>query len=378
MSLSIDMSSTKALIAPKFRVHESNNTRRSKPSLSSKFVTSISQHSSRKSAPKLKLCAQADNTAEAEEELAGGVSIRRRPPGGIGKHGVHSGDVGVNFYVEDIDNEPRNILEEIVWYKYTELEWRKDHVPLDLLKSMLSAAPPVKDFVGAIKAKYEQTGKPGLIAEVKKASPSKGVIQPDFNPVRIARAYEEGGAACLSVLTDEKFFQGSFEYLKDIKRGGVRCPLLCKEFIVEPYQIFMARSRGADAILLIAAVLPNQDLKYFMKIAHNLGMQCLIEVHTEAEMKRVLELEQIDLLGINNRDLGTFSVDLQITVDLLSGPLGDIVRERDILMVGESGIFTPEDVKVVQDAGTRAILVGESLVRENDPTAAIKTLLSLE
>eukprot|EP00239_Pterosperma_sp_CCMP1384_P002337 CAMPEP_0197848426 /NCGR_PEP_ID=MMETSP1438-20131217/8699_1 /TAXON_ID=1461541 /ORGANISM="Pterosperma sp., Strain CCMP1384" /LENGTH=379 /DNA_ID=CAMNT_0043460667 /DNA_START=119 /DNA_END=1258 /DNA_ORIENTATION=- len=312
--------------------------------------------------------------APAQQDMEDGVTIRRCPPAGTGKH---SCGPDVQFYVPDVDNEPKNILEEIVWSKVPELERRKELLPLMNMAKMVKIAPPPMDFIGALRAAQEKTGKPGLIAEVKKASPSKGVIQPDFDPVKIAQAYEAGGAACLSVLTDEKFFQGSFDNLKYIREAGVQCPLLCKEFIVDAYQIMLARAKGASAVLLIAAVLPNKDLIYLMKCAEKLGMQVLVEVHTAEEMERVLKIEEIKLLGINNRNLETFEVSLDITKELLDGPLGDIVRERDILMVGESGIFTPEHVKFVQDAGVGSILVGESLVRENDPETAIKTLLEL-
>jgi indole-3-glycerol phosphate synthase len=219
-----------------------------------------------------------------------------------------------------------------------------------------------------------------LIAEVKKASPSKGVIQPNFDPVKIAKAYEAGGAACLSVLTDEKFFQGSFENLRKIKSAGVSCPLLCKEFIVEAYQVFKARAFGADAILLIAAVLPNQDLEYFMKVAKVLGMCCLIEVHTEAELARVLKLEGVEdhILGINNRDLGTFKVDLANTKQIMESSAGQEVKQRGIVMIGESGIFTPADVAFVAAAGCGGILVGESIVKQGDPEAGVKELLELK
>ena len=178
---------------------------------------------------------------------------------------------------------------------------------------------------------------------------SKGVIQPDFDPVRIAKGYEAGGAACLSVLTDEKFFQGSFENLKLIREAGVTCPLLCKEFIVEPYQLFKARAFGADAVLLIAAVLPSQDLKYLGSIAVSMGMAVLIEVHTEAELARVMQLHGKFpfMLGINNRDLGTFKVDLAITAQLLATPAGAAARAAGVLVVGESGIFTVDDVKLL-------------------------------
>ena len=312
----------------------------------------------------------------------GAVSIRRRPPNGPSKH-----DLGVGqfeFVIEEVaptgervtneNNKPKNILEEIVWYKDVELAERKEKFPLQLVRTALVNAPPTRDFVKAITDQLAATKQPGLIAEVKKASPSKGVIQPNFDPVKIAKAYEAGGAACLSVLTDEKFFQGGFENLELIRSAGVTCPLLCKEFIVDAYQIYLARKYGADAILLIAAVLPNQDLMYFQKIAKSLGMAALIEVHTYEEMERVLQLEDIELLGINNRDLGTFEVSLNVTVDLLAGPLGDQVRERGITMVGESGIFTIDDVNVLQEAGVGCLLVGESLVKQDTPDVGIKKL----
>lgn len=310
------------------------------------------------------------------------VSIRRRPPNGASLHNVGTDQFAFKMEAitkdgDRIDNEsnkPVNILEEIVWYKDVELQRRKEKFPLALVRTAMANAPPARNFVGAIKDQLKATGQPGLIAEVKKASPSKGVIQPNFDPVKIAKAYEAGGAACLSVLTDEKFFQGGFENLELIRSSGVTCPLLCKEFIVDAYQIYLARKYGADAILLIAAVLPNQDLKYFQKIAKSLGMASLIEVHTFGEMERVLRLEDIDLLGINNRDLGTFEVSLNVTVDLLAGPLGDQVRERGITVVGESGIFTIDDVNVLQNAGVGCLLVGESLVKQDAPDVGIKKL----
>ncbi|CAL6401298.1 unnamed protein product [Bathycoccus prasinos] len=314
----------------------------------------------------------------------GEVTIRRRPPAGHKEH-LGMGSERFAFKMEAVtpegeridneENKPRNILEEIVWYKDYELTLMKEKMPLSLVRGQVKLAPPVLDFKQAIVDQMEKTGQPGLIAEVKKASPSKGVIQPNFDPVKIAKAYEEGGAACLSVLTDEKFFQGGFENLKLIKEAGVTCPLLCKEFIVDAYQIYLARARGADAILLIAAVLDNQDLKYFTKIAHSVGMKVLLEVHTYGEMKRVLSGDfDIDLLGINNRDLGTFKVDLNVTVELMATELGKEVKERNIVMVGESGIFTIDDVNVVQNAGCGAILVGESLVKQDTPDVGIKKL----
>lgn len=305
------------------------------------------------------------------------VVIRRRPPRGAEFQPCGpSSTFRVNGLPED--NKPINILEEIVWWKAKEVENMRTKLPLAALNSAVKSAQPARDFKAAILAKAAASGRPGLIAEVKKASPSKGIIQPDFDPVRIAKAYEAGGAACLSVLTDEKFFQGSFENLRLIRQAGVTCPLLCKEFIVEAYQVFRARASGADAILLIAAVLPNQDLEYFMKIAVSLGMQCLIEVHSEAELRRVLTLPGVEnhILGINNRDLGTFKVDLTHTRTLMETPPGKEVTARGILMTGESGIFTPADVAFCQQAGVGAILVGESLVKQGDPAAGVKALLA--
>ncbi|KAG1660782.1 hypothetical protein FOA52_011323 [Chlamydomonas sp. UWO 241] len=343
-------------------------------------------------------------TARVAQVDAEGVSIRRRPPNGEERQACGPFD----FRVEGGDeNKPRNILEEIVCvsvgqhthtqtdthsrspfrYKAKEIERMRKTEPLVSLKGLVDRVKPARDFKGAILKKLQETGKPGLIAEVKKASPSKGVIQPDFDAVRIAKAYEAGGAACLSVLTDEKFFQGAFKNLTMIRAAGVTCPLLCKEFIVEAYQefimeayqVFKARASGADAILLIAAVLPNQDLSYFMKAATSLGMQCLIEVHTVAELERMLLLPDIEnsILGINNRDLGTFKVDLANTKLIMESDAGKEVARRGILMVCESGIFTYDDVKYAQDAGCGAILVGESIVKQGDPCAGVKNLLQL-
>ncbi|MQM12830.1 hypothetical protein Taro_045749 [Colocasia esculenta] len=200
-----------------------------------------------------------------------GIKIRRRPLTGPPHHYVGP----FEFRLENEGNTPRNILEEIIWYKDNEVQQRK---PLALLKGNVADAPPVRDFIGALRTSYDRTGMPALIAEVKKASPSRGVLREDFHPVHIANAYEAGGAACLSVLTDEKFFQGSFENLEAIRNSGVKCPLLCKEFIIEAWQIYYARCKGADAILLIAAVLPNLDIKYMTKICKMLGMAALVEL----------------------------------------------------------------------------------------------------
>jgi indole-3-glycerol phosphate synthase len=242
---------------------------------------------------------------------------------------------------------------------------------VDLQKQLRDSTTSVRDFGLALQQHSQQ---PALIAEVKKASPSKGVIREDFDPVAIAQAYERGGAACISVLTDARFFQGSFDYLSQV-RAAVDVPLLCKDFIIYPYQIYLARLSGADAVLLIAAILPDRDLQYFLKITRAIGMTALIEVHTLEELDRVLALEGVTLVGINNRDLETFEVDLNTTTTLLQ-QRQTAIRERDILIVSESGLFTANDLSVVQQAGAQAVLIGESLVRQDDPAAAIAQLYS--
>lgn len=303
--------------------------------------------------------------------------IRRRPPHGPATQPCGTLAFSVPAANED-DAKPRNILEEIVWYKAVEIEDMRARLPLPRLMALAAAQPPARDFIGALQAKAAATGRPGLIAEIKKASPSRGVLQPDFDPVRIARAYEEGGAACLSVLTDKKYFQGDYEFIERIRAAGVSLPILAKEFVVEAYQILRARAAGADCILLIAAVLPNADLKLLLAAARRAGLQALIEVHTEDELSRVLQLDNLDgaFLGINNRDLGTFKVDLGNTRALMQSAAGQQVKDRGIVMTCESGIFTPADVAYAAESGCWALLVGESLVREGDPAAAVKALLA--
>lgn len=299
-----------------------------------------------------------------------GIRIRRRPATGPPMHNVGP----FEFRLENEGNTPRNILEKIIWDKDSEVGQLKERKPLAMVHRSLGNAPPARDFVGALRASYDLTGVPALIAEVKKASPSRGVLRQDFDPVQIAKAYERNGAACLSVLTDEKYFQGSFENLEAIRRAGVNCPLLCKEFIIDAWQIYYARSKGADAILLIAAVLPDLDITYMTKICRKLGLAVLVEVHNEREMDRVLNIDGIQLIGINNRDLETFEVDISNTKNLLKGERGEIIRQRDIIVVGESGLFTPEDISYVQDAGVKAVLVGESLIKQDDPGEGIAKL----
>ncbi|KAL1348187.1 hypothetical protein HN51_024165 [Arachis hypogaea] len=307
-----------------------------------------------------------------QDEVAAsqGIRIRRRPPTGPPLHYVGP----FEFRLQNEGNTPRNILEEIVWNKDVEVSQLKERKPLISLKKDLENAPPVRDFIGALRAAHERTRLPGLIAEVKKASPSRGLLRENFDPVEIAEAYERGGAACLSVLTDQKYFKGSFENLELIRKAGVKCPLLCKEFIIDAWQLYYARIKGADAVLLIAAVLPDLDIKYMIKICKILGLAALVEVHDEKEFDRVLGIEGIELIGINNRNLETFEVDIANTKKLLEGERGKIVRERNIIMVGESGLFTPNDIAYVQEAGVKAVLVGESIVKQNDPRKGITNL----
>ncbi|NMG19991.1 indole-3-glycerol phosphate synthase TrpC [Brasilonema bromeliae] len=265
---------------------------------------------------------------------------------------------------------PRHILEEIVWYKKQEVAQMRQDLPLATLQQQLNAAPSVRNFLTALKQNPHQ---PSLIAEVKKASPSRGVLRADFNPVAIAQAYEQGGAACLSVLTDEKFFQGSFDNLRAI-REQVALPLLCKEFIIDIYQIYYARVAGADAVLLIAAILSNEQLQDFLRVIHDLGMKALVEVHTLAELDRVLKLDDLRLVGINNRNLEDFTVDIGLTQQLVEERRSKL-QSFGITIVSESGLYTPADLSLVAQAGARAVLVGESLVKQADLEQAVRSLL---
>ncbi len=292
------------------------------------------------------------------------VSIRRNAPhlsGQITRLGYH---------LELPEAQPQHILEEIVWAKEVEVAKLRERTPLPELQKQVLTAPPPRDFLGALKSSPH----PGLIAEVKKASPSKGVIRADFDPVAIAQSYERAGAHCISVLTDAQFFQGSWAYLSQI-RQAVSLPLLCKEFIIYPYQIYLARCQGADAVLLIAAILSDQDLHYFNRIIQALGMVALVEVHTLGELERVLQVSGVNLIGINNRNLENFTTDLSTTEALLAEKL-PLLQEREMTIVSESGIHTPADVLRVKQAGVQGILVGESLIKQPDIEQATHHLLT--
>jgi indole-3-glycerol phosphate synthase len=293
------------------------------------------------------------------------MKIRRRPS--YPSIAVERLTFQLNLPKED---QPQNILEQIVWYKDGEIEKERESFPLHRLQKQLQVAPPIQDFRGAlVKCPHPIA----LIAEVKKASPSKGLLREDFDAVEIAIAYGLGGADALSVLTDQNFFQGSFENLARV-REAVPLPTLCKDFILSPYQIYKARCYGADAILLIVAALSDQDLKYLGKIARSLGIAVLVEVHDLEELDRALALEDLDLLGINNRNLEDFTVDLHTTKQLMD-QRREILQKRGILVVSESGIHHPEDLVFLAEQGVRAVLVGESLVTQTDAKQAVLNLL---
>ncbi|MGF1675954.1 MAG: indole-3-glycerol phosphate synthase TrpC [Rivularia sp. (in: cyanobacteria)] len=266
--------------------------------------------------------------------------------------------------------KPRHILEEIVLYKKQEVTQMRLDLPLAEVQQQVKNAPEVRDFLQALQ---NNSHHPSLIAEVKKASPSKGIIREDFDPVNIAQAYERGGAACLSVLTDSKFFKGSFDNLRKVRKS-VELPLLCKEFIIDLYQIYLARTAGADAVLLIAAILSDVQLKDFLRVIHSLKMTALVEVHTDKELDRVLRLSDVKLVGINNRNLKNFTVDLATTEQLISQHKSQL-QSFGITVVSESGIYTPDDLTFVKNAGARAVLVGESLVKQPDVEDAVRKLL---
>jgi indole-3-glycerol phosphate synthase len=292
------------------------------------------------------------------------MEIRRRPPNPKVKV-AH-----LEYAIRHEESEPRHILEKIVWEKDREVAVARERVPLEKLKQQVADLPTPRDFLAALKASCR---KPAVIAEVKKASPSKGVIREDFDPVAIAKGYAAGGASCLSVLTDKQFFQGGFEVLVAV-RQAVELPLLCKDFILSPYQLYQARAAGADAALLIAAILSDQDMAYLLKVAKSLGLTVLVEVHNAEELERVLALDGVNLIGINNRNLATFETDLA-TTEQLTERYGAQIRAKGCLLVSESGLFSRDDLDRVLSAGADAVLVGESLMRQPDVTAALETLI---
>lgn len=259
-----------------------------------------------------------------------------------------------------------SILEKIVQHKHQEIEQAKRTRPLEELRRMVENSTMPLDFLGAL-TMNEQAGQVSLIAEVKKASPSKGVIRKDFEPLKIAEAYAANGASCISVLTDEAFFQGSLEYLKQI-RNGVDLPLLRKDFILDEYQVWEARAAGADAVLLIAECLEPRQMQRLHRQVTGLGMVALVELYDSKNIPAVLDCDP-KLVGVNNRDLNTFEIDLEHSIRVKQ----DLPPE--IAMVSESGIFTHQDVLLMAENNIDAILVGESLMRSDDIGAAVRQLM---
>jgi len=262
---------------------------------------------------------------------------------------------------------PPDILKKILARKSEEVIERQAKVSLSELRHQAEAADPARGFVRALKTKIAQ-GEAAVIAEIKKASPSKGVMRPDFRPAEIARSYAEGGAACLSVLTDLDFFQGCEDYLRQA-RAACALPVIRKDFLIDPYQVYEARAIGADCILLIAAALDDALMADLAKLARELSMDVLVEVHDGAELERALKLD-LPLVGINNRNLRTFEVSLQTTLDLLPR----IPENR--LVVAESGILEPKDVTLMRGHGVHAFLVGEAFMKAEEPGEKLRELFN--
>jgi indole-3-glycerol phosphate synthase len=256
------------------------------------------------------------------------------------------------------------ILTKIVEQTKSTLASRKRLVSMHVLIEQAEDQVPARDFSAALR----RPDTVNIIAEAKKASPSKGIIRADFDPVSIARCYEQNGAGAISVLTEEHFFQGHLDYLKNI-RSAVSIPLLRKDFIIDPYQIYEARAAGADALLLIAAVLEQHELDALYQLTRDLGMHALIEVHTKEELKNAIRVKPA-IIGINNRDLNTFITDIQTSVQMR--PL----IPENIITVSESGINTPDDICCLRSSGIDAFLIGESLMREHDPAQKLIQLLN--
>ena len=257
-----------------------------------------------------------------------------------------------------------NILNKILATKTSEITEAKNFLSVDQLKKKILELDKPRDFIQALRNKHAKA-EAGVIAEIKKASPSKGIIRENFDPELIARSYESGGAACLSVLTDRNYFQGHPDFIKQVKLSS-KLPVLRKDFIIDPYQIYESRALGADCILLIVAVLDLEKMKEFESIANDLGMAVLVESHNQLELDAALELNT-PLMGINNRDLKTFEVSLKTSIDLVK-------TIKDRIPITESGIFNHEDIKLMNENHINTFLVGEAFMRQDEPGEALKEL----
>lgn len=266
--------------------------------------------------------------------------------------------------VSNLAKRRGKILDEIMAHHREQLPKTMREVPLADVQAFAATAPPPRDLYTALK-------RPGvtLIAECKKASPSKGLIAPHYDPVQLATAYAQGGAGAISVLTDARHFQGSLAHLRDVKEALPELPVLRKDFIFDPYQVHEARAAGADALLLIAAVLAPGQMRDLLALTHKLGMQALVEVHSAQELTWVLALRP-RIIGVNNRNLQTFAVDLENTARLRR------MIPEDVALVGESGVRSAEDVHALAAVGVDAVLVGETLVRSKDPAQAARDLVT--
>lgn len=257
-----------------------------------------------------------------------------------------------------------NILDKILATKREEIRLTSSYRPIEDLQREVGGAPMVRNFEQAIRNKIAN-GESAVIAEIKKASPSKGVIREQFDPITIAQTYEQNGAACLSVLTDRDYFMGASEYLV-AARSATQLPVLRKDFIVDPYQIFEARCMGADCILLIVAALEQSQMLELERVATQLGMSVLVEAHSQEEFERAIQLET-SLIGVNNRDLRTFETSLETTFGLISS------LPEDRILITESGIHDRADVVLMRERGVFAFLVGEAFMRQPDPGEALKS-----
>ena len=264
-----------------------------------------------------------------------------------------------------MDDSRPDILEKILRRKREEIAERSSTVSLDVLKTQVKQADPVRGFIASIE-KCVSNKHAAVIAEIKKASPSKGVLREDFDPAAIAASYDEHGAACISVLTDKDFFQGGEDYLQQA-RAACSLPVIRKDFIIDPYQVYEARVINADCILLIVAALDDAELQELLDLAHQLQMDVLMEIHDEAELERALKTGA-RLIGINNRNLRTFDTSLSTTIDMLDKIPGDRI------VVTESGIHTPDDVKLMRDNNVHTFLVGEAFMKAEDPGSKLAEL----